>query len=540
MAVDPTHFIAVDLARLWTSPEQGRKLLRVLTWGDEVVALAETDRYHEVRATHFVEKEDGSIAPVQGRGYLLKDGATDILKPIAENRVLRVSFVDVQQGDGTLLESPFGEVILIDGGDNQLFARYLAGRFPGTSERRPQDIDCLLVTHGDADHFVGLAKIQASEDHANPRKRLFIRPRRVYHNGLVKGPSSRDGQRVPDAQLLGQTHQPAAGKPVITELHDDLLAVPAARMNRPFQAWRRALQHWQKRLEDGERIVFRRLAKGDDAAFDFFTRPFAEQGDAPCALRVLGPILTTVDGQTGLKFLGDPPKGPRAGPLPDAPQATEFPGLSAGHTINGHSVILHLTYGAFRFLFAGDLNEEAEAALTAAHRQGEIDLEADVFKVPHHGSADFSLEFLGAVAPVVSVVSSGDESARKEFIHPRATLMGALGKASRLREPLIFVTELVAFFQAEDYVTPECHESIPGAVAGADGTVTVRELDRKKRRPRFYAFRRAAFGLVKVRTDGKRLLVVTDSANVGLKEAYRFEMTDGDAPQICAARVRQV
>ncbi len=55
--------------------------------------------------------------------------------------------------------------------------------------------------------------------------------------------------------------------------------------------------------------------------------------------------------------------------------------------------------------------------------------------MPHHGSADFSGAFIKMVSPVVSVVSSGDESARKEYIHPRATLMGALGKHSRVDEP---------------------------------------------------------------------------------------------------------
>ena len=54
--------------------------------------------------------------------------------------------------------------------------------------------------------------------------------------------------------------------------------------------------------------------------------------------------------------------------------------------------------------------------------------------MPHHGSADFSGAFLQAVSPVVSVVSSGDDTARKEFIHPRATLVGALGyRGSRNR-----------------------------------------------------------------------------------------------------------
>jgi hypothetical protein len=90
--------------------------------------------------------------------------------------------------------------------------------------------------------------------------------------------------------------------------------------------------------------------------------------------------------------------------------------------------------------------------------------------LPHHGSADFSGALLQAISPVVSIVSSGDESARKEYIHPRATLMGSLGRWSRVEEPLIFVTELVAFFEVVGPVTPQ---------AG----------------PPFFAFKRTEFGL---------------------------------------------
>ena len=62
--------------------------------------------------------------------------------------------------------------MLIDGGDNQLFARYLANRFRGTKADKPKEIDCILVTHGDADHFAGLAKIHESETtNASPTNR---------------------------------------------------------------------------------------------------------------------------------------------------------------------------------------------------------------------------------------------------------------------------------------------------------------------------------------------------------------------------------
>ena len=188
-----------------------------------------------------------------------------------------------------------------------------------------------------------------------------------------------------------------------------------------------------------------------------------------------------------------------------------FKGYSASHTINGHSIVFRLVYGGFSYLFSGDLNDEASRFLTREHNAGTLNLRSEVFKVPHHGSADFSGAFVQAVSPMVSVVSSGDESARKEYIHPRATLMGALGKWSRVPEPLVFVTELVAFFNVEGYS---------------------RLCDEKKaaKRGTFFGFSRTAFGLVKTRTDGKRLLVYTDSGNVQMKEAYAYALdADGVA-----------
>jgi hypothetical protein len=46
----------------------------------------------------------------------------------------------------------------------------------------------------------------------------------------------------------------------------------------------------------------------------------------------------------------------------------------------------------------------------------------------------------------VAIVSSGDESADREHIHPRATLMAASGNTGRADIGLVFTTELAAFF----------------------------------------------------------------------------------------------
>jgi hypothetical protein len=228
-------------------------------------------------------------------------------------------------------------------------------------------------------------------------------------------------------------------------------------------------------------------------------------------IKVLGPFLTEANGAVGLTFLGSPPKGPRLGHESVNLDDKEFKGFSASHTINGHSVVFRLRYGGFRFLFSGDLNNEASRILARKHQAGEINLRSDVFKVPHHGSADFSGAFFKMVSPIVSVVSSGDESARKEFIHPRATLMGALGQHSRVLEPLLFVTELVAFFQVED-------------------NATLVDPKKAKKRGPFFAFSRSAFGIVKTRTDGKRLLVYTDSGKRDTKEAYAYELDENGEP----------
>lgn len=502
-------FINADLADVWAA--KGRKtLLRTLAWGDEVAVTNQTRERVEVALPTFEEMPDGSVIPTMTTGFIEPSRssgikAADVVIPKRDNKVLKVNFVDVQQGDGSVIESPAGKVMLVDGGDNQLFARYLAGRFRGTTAANPQPIECILVTHGDADHFIGLPKILESESNPNKRKRLFMQPKRIYHNGIVKGPSKRNNKRVPDKELLGPTRTTGEGL-FLVGLKDNLLSVPDNEMNEPFQVWKKALSTYNKRAK----LKFRRLQFGDDDAFDFL----AEEN---IRIEVLGPLVTEVAGKPALKFLGNPPRGPRIGHESVETAELKSSGFSASHTINGHSIVFRLTYGGISYLFSGDLNDEAGRFLTREHNQGNRSLKAEVFKVPHHGSADFSGAFLQAVSPIVSIVSSGDESARKEFIHPRATLIGALGKWSRVLEPLVFVTELVAFFNME-------------------GWAKLSDKKKAEKRGEFFAFSRTAFGIVKTRTDGRRLFVYTDSGNVEMKEAYAYELDQSGVPQPAPVR----
>jgi len=498
-----THTLRADIATIWTEP-QGGDDIRTVALGHPLDVEEINERSLHVRLWRYLLTPEGS-KPIYGDGYIRLPKGTkpeNVISPVGQDKILKFDFIDVQQGDAAVMETPSGKVVLFDAGESQLFARHLARRFPRTTQTKPKEIDAIVVSHGDADHFAGLAEIADTETKFADWRRLFIQPKRVFTNGLVKRPGTKNGKSVPDRELLGKTKS-APGGTFIVDLFDDLLSeLPASEMNRPFQAWRRALERWNDRFP----IEFKRLALDQDAAFDFLANDGID-------ISVLGPIETLLPGdEPALSFLHDPPKGPRVNVDSLAEDEHRFTGaLSASHTINGHSVVLRLEFGNIRFLLTGDLNEEAgELLLDNIPDQ----LEAEVLKVPHHGSADFSADFIDAVAPVISVVSSGDESVAKEYIHPRATLVAALGKSSRVAEPVIFITELAAFYGTVGAVTPETH------VTDTGGNLVLNPKALKA----FFAFQRLAFGAVRVRTDGQRLLVYTDSAKATLKEAYAYEV----------------
>jgi hypothetical protein len=114
------------------------------------------------------------------------------------------------------------------------------------------------------------------------------------------------------------------------------------------------------------------------------------------------------------------------------------------------------------------------------------------------------------------VVSSGDENKGKEYVHPRANLLAALGRASRGPEPLLFCTELAAFFQYRGLIQPEQHDT-------SDSGVVTLKPEHQRLQP-FFAFERKVFGRVRIRSDGERVFVAVESASDTVKEAYAFRV----------------
>ena len=470
-----TRHLDDDIIRLYElgKPRTPKHLLATFFWGDSVRITGKQAGQHVVELSR---REWNS----QSNRYETKThiGGLPPKTRFRDGPLLKARFVDVGQGDGAMVQTPKGRVLLIDGGEEEHLRRYVNVAFSHILRTRPLHCDAIVVTHGDADHFTGLTKlVEGFRTRTSP----LVTADRVFHNGLVKGTSTREKEAFGETATVN-------GATYAVELAGNLLDVPDGRMNQSFRAWKKALGKLKK--ESGG-LTIRRLQYGDDAAFDFLA-------SEDIKVKVIGPIVDDVRGKPGLRFLRQPGGG----------------GLSAAHTVNGHSIVLKVTYGNVRFLFGADLNEESEERLLERAREDNLSLTAEVLKVPHHGSADFSPRMLEAIRPVVSVVSSGDENLATEYIHPRAGLMGALGRYSRgtADKPLVYATEMVAFFERL------------GLVEAKRVTTSGRQIEDLGRIPNVY--RKRAFGIVHVRTDGQRVLVATHSGRDDQKESYALRVDE--------------
>ena len=115
-----------------------------------------------------------------------------------------------------------------------------------------------------------------------------------------------------------------------------------------------------------------------------------------------------------------------------AGQRLDLPGLSlevlgplrkgvddTNTAINDSSLVLRAHTGAGRVLLTGDIELAGQADLLGTHE----DIEAEVLKVPHHGSRFSSPEFLAKVRPRIALVSVG---AGNRYGHPNGPVVDAL------------------------------------------------------------------------------------------------------------------
>jgi beta-lactamase superfamily II metal-dependent hydrolase len=90
--------------------------------------------------------------------------------------------------------------------------------------------------------------------------------------------------------------------------------------------------------------------------------------------------------------------------LPTVGKEVLNPTSTFSDVINQNSIVLKMTYGSVSFLFMGDANADAESKITNSG----TNLQADILKVGHHGSAmSSSSAFLSKAQPKTSVIEVG-------------------------------------------------------------------------------------------------------------------------------------
>jgi hypothetical protein len=81
-------------------------------------------------------------------------------------------------------------------------------------------------------------------------------------------------------------------------------------------------------------------------------------------------------------------------------------GVKQNHYVNNYSLTVMFTGGGHTFLSGGDIEAPEQRNLLAAY--GKAVLDADIYKMPHHGAQNaFSEEFIDAVSPAYSFVHNG-------------------------------------------------------------------------------------------------------------------------------------
>ena len=336
-----------------------------------------------------VTAEDGAFYKVKAfskEGWMKK---TDL----SDNMGLKIFYLDVGQGDGVLIE--VGKIrILIDAGPATNMYSYLT-KWQYTyllNYNKKVHIDYVFISHFDTDHYKGVIKIL--ED-----KRFTFGT--IHHAGILKFAATGN----PYNTGLGDTIT-SNGVKYLTKVFDNLLTVAEpANFNRDVTSFMEALLTAN---QQGRITKVKRLTAGDKAVNEII------EGNN-FTIEVLGPFTEKVNNKNAFVYWTDD-----------------------GITINGHSLVLKITFGTRTFLFGGDLNTKSETYLM--QKYGVLNpFETDVAKSCHHGSSDFTEKFMQLINPYATVISSGDN---ESFSHPRADAIGCAGRYSRGPRPLVYSTEL--------------------------------------------------------------------------------------------------
>ena len=442
----------------------GTKRRTELLWGDRARVLESGASRWRVRA----RGTDGYVEP----------GA------LGDTSLLEVYFIDVGQGDGVLIRCPDDRHVLIDGGytrskqqTGKSAADFVDWKFAKDYGAERIVLDAMISSHCDADHYGGLWDLlEPSQSKELDSKATEVR--QFCHAGVAWW--SEGGKRTLGPVKDGRLLRLLEGR---TSVRTGLKAGATPQLQ----------GEWGKFLQEVYDCgcPVRRLSQRSQFVPGFEPQPGA------ASLRVLGPL--------------EPEKG------------RLFDLGSDSENTNGNSIVLRLDYGRARFLLTGDLNRKAHRRLLESYSGNRLEFACDVAKSCHHGSDDVSYEFLAAMKPSATIISSGDS---EQHAHPRPAVVSASAitgnvkvNADELATPLIYSTEISRSFRVGrmESLTLNAQSLDEPALMAAKARVGYKEVNAGDLKPASgtrrlagaYVVTGIVYGLVNVRTDGNRILCAT-------------------------------
>jgi beta-lactamase superfamily II metal-dependent hydrolase len=467
----------------WTSPlfrrSSGDDVRIDLLWGDRVRVLESASARWKVKAR----------------------GITGFVNPdhLGTRSYLELYIIDVGQGDGVLIRTPDDRHVLIDGGwprrsqpTGKNAADFVDWKFFRDYEKNAIELDAMICTHNDQDHYGGLwDMLDAAQDAELDVQSVAVD--NFYHAGLSwwKGSSGR---------TLGPSTTTNKGS-MWTRLLDDRSSLVDAlgtsgtgpKLQGEWATFLSKIRHAKTRSGSPTPVTRLTHAHGYLPGFG---------ADSDVTMNVLAPVEFGINGKPAIR---------------------KFSGGNSKNT-NGNSVLLRLDYKSARILLTGDLNAASQQSLLTDYAGQHDEFTCDVAKACHHGSGDVSIRFLEAMKPTCTIISSGDSEGHD---HPRPAIVAASGltgyrtvKNDKLVTPLVYSTELARSIALGKVVklqkltaNSQVINEFTGSqlrrfrtgykvtVAGARAPKSGRSIINKRR-----IASKTTYGLINVRTDGTTIM----------------------------------
>jgi beta-lactamase superfamily II metal-dependent hydrolase len=470
-------YVSVDTTPLYKSSSGSSKVCHLL-WGDGV-------------------RFDGSAGSGSRRRVTARGGRQGFAtkSALGGKSLLEFYFIDVGQGDGVLIKTPAFRHVMMDGGfprsvqdTGKNAADFVDWKFVKDYGKSTIELEAMLASHCDADHYGGLRDLLdvAQKDELDA---TGVSVEAFFHAGLswwkkegdrFLGQSTTDGGKEFWTQLLGdRSHaESVTGSGSGDKLHGWWHDFVETVVN--------------TRTRSGQPTPIKRLSSVDE-----FVTDFGPNNDSEPTIRVLGPVEFNVGSQPALR---------------------QFPGGPSINT-NGVSLLLRVDYGRTRVLLTGDLNKASQHALLEDYTGQRTVFLCDVAKACHHGSDDVSYQFLQAMQPAATVISSGDNEG---FDHPRPSIIAASATTGYLQldddnllTPLVYSTELarsIDLGRPEKLVAKDPSGTVI-TISGGNLNDAILHITKAKKTDVALSTARVVggliYGLVNVRTDGDKILCAT-------------------------------